>query len=910
MDFHKNWHPTFPPNLQNCHEEPIRIPGAIQSFGVLLAYDGAGIIQAHSENASEIFPQLADGPKGLKLSSLVHIHEPSYISTPLDLRGKRLVDVTLVGSEQSLHGATYFTGGVHVLEVETTERKALPGTIAYLADLPLMMQDIRHQATIENLAHFTAEKVKAMTGFDRVMIYKFDEKWDGAVIAESREPKLETFLGLHFPASDIPPQARALYERNWIRIIPTVNYRPSRILPEKHQALDLSDSVLRSVSPIHIQYLRNMGVTASMSISLIVDGKLWGLIACHHYSGEHLVPLDVRFGCEAYAQLISWHIKTLEAAETVRMVSEGEGRLHRVLQAFGDFPDFRQAARAIERDLLTLFDCDGLVIRLGSEAVTLGALPDHGYLNSIARALEGRTIFEPIVTNEASAETALPQMLPNPMAAGLMALALAPQYNYFIACVRREVKETVTWAGNPGKKLNTNFEDPAQRLIPRGSFELWKETNDRKSMPWSPTTVDLLKRFGLLFVKIVIERKELVEKSNTELRTLNQSKDEFVAMVSHELRTPLNAIIGWTELALSGDLESAQFPDALKIIQRNARSQNQLISDLLDVSRIISGKMKLSVKNMRVTEVVEAVALSFMPAADAKSIKIVTHYNQDSDSIIGDPGRVQQVVWNLLSNAMKFSTKNSQIWITVRRVNSQVELEVKDQGAGLEPNDLDKIFGRFQQVDSSTTRKAGGLGLGLAISKHIVEMHGGKIEARSEGINKGASFVVTFPISPVRPETESGQLPIDDEFKSNAEGISVHSSRLKGETVLIVEDEYDASTFLNLLIKAHGARTFTAANGREALEVLKNHGKEVSVVLSDVGMPEMDGHQLAQAIRSSEEDHIRNICMIALTAFGRPGDRITALKSGFDTYIAKPVMQEELLTVLESACKKKSRESV
>lgn len=908
MQQYQNWHPNFPVNLDNCQSEPIHVPGAIQQFGILIAYDlTTKIIKACSENAVQFLPELKDfESSSIKIDSVLSIVE-SANSNSNDIKSdkRRLVFISLTKNNEKYFGVTYKTNNLQILEIETV-RKEKNELASYLTDLPSMMKDIQAHESLKQLVNFSAQKIKDLTGFDRVMVYQYDEDWDGEVVAEAKEDHLEPFLGLHYPASDIPPQARALYEKNWIRIIPNVHYKPSILQPKKFQNIDLSDSVLRSVSPIHIKYLKNMGVGASMSISLMINGKLWGLIACHHYSGDHLVPLDIRLGCEAYGQLISWHIQTLSAASALKTMATGEETLHHVLEQFSDISHFKQAATKYEKDLMAIFDCTGMVIRLGDEFVSLGKAPDDIFSSAIAKALINRSILDPLVSKEASTIPELSFVTLDDDHAGFMALSLAPKHNYFIICTRPEELQTVNWAGKPNHKIETNFDDPNQRLIPRGSFELWRETHKGKSKKWSKETVDLFKKFGLLFVKIVIERKELLEKSNNELKALSQAKDEFVAMVSHELRTPLNAIIGWTDLALSGDLEPQQIPESLKIIQRNARSQNQLINDLLDVSRIISGKMKISVRSMRVSDVVDAVALSFGPAADAKLIKIITHLYEDSDSIIGDADRIQQVVWNLLSNAVKFSPKNSKIWVSIRRQDSHIVLQVKDQGIGISEENSSKIFGRFEQVDSSISRKAGGLGLGLAISKHIVELHGGRIEVESEGENKGTTFNVFFPIAPTLPH-EKDQMPIDDAFDNRDQDYQITSKRLAGEVILIVEDEPDAAQFLNLLISANGAKTFVAHNGKEALEIIKGNYLEIGIVLSDVGMPIMDGYSLVKTMRASENSHISSICAIALTAFGRPQDRIQALKAGFDSYIAKPVMQEELLTVLESACKTKNR---
>lgn len=902
MDRLSNWHPTFPVNLSNCDEEPIHIPGAVQPFGILLGFDPeSDELRVYSENAAELFQKSETEMLQLKFADLLTVEEREGSFENVRSKKRNLIKVRISGDKSLRYGVSYQSQGLNIFEVELdSDAEKVSNASRYLADLPIMMNDVFSHENVKTLMDFSARKIKELTGFDRVMIYRYDENFDGEVVAEAREENLEAFLGLHYPASDVPPQARILYARNWTRIIPTIHYKPVLLKPKKHETLDLSDSIIRSVSPIHVEYLENMGVRASMSISLIQEGKLWGLVACHHYASDHLVPIDIRLGCEAYGQLVSRAIQGLESAEALEDTRGGEEKLQGLVAKMSE-ENFLSHIYGLKERFLDLFDCSGMHIQLGEDRFSLGEELPQAFVQEVSQLLAERSVFDPLISHRAR-DILEGNLKGSERFAGLMALSLSHKHNYYIICARPEVKQKLKWAGNPNagvKNLKTN----GARLSPRGSFDLWEEMHEGESIAWSPNTVALFKKFALLFVKIVIDRKELAEKSNKELHALNRAKDEFVATVSHELRTPLNSIIGWTELALSKELKAERMPEALKIIQRNARSQNQLISDLLDVSRIISGKMKLSVRSMRVSEVVEAVVLSFRPAAEAKDISIVSHTSEDSDTILGDPQRVQQVVWNLVSNAIKFSKKKSRVWVLVERVNSQVELKVKDQGIGLSPEDLERVFGRFEQVDSSIGRKAGGLGLGLAISKHIVELHGGKIWAESEGAGTGTTMVVSFPISPLKPVAQ-GDLPIDDDFE---DAVNVTNPEfLKDFSILVVEDEPDARSFLQILLSGHGAKVRVAGDGVEAMEILEEE-EGIGIVLSDVGMPNMDGYELIKTIRAHKSLEIKNLCAVALTAFARPQDRINALKSGFDSYISKPVMQEELLTVLKSTCMSQSR---
>ncbi len=910
---YKNFNPNFPVDLSNCQDEPIHVPGAIQPFGVLLGFDQSSLNLLHvSQNALELIPGLREfGKKELALSELLTISgDHGEINLTRIGQHRTLVKVSLKGSDSKLshyNGVVYKSQSVIAveLEVEAPSQPSKHTGVSKLTDLSQMMGDVFRHEDIPSLLDFTSQRIKDVTGFDRVMIYKYDEEWNGEVVSEAKEEFLEPFLGLHYPASDIPAQARALYERNLIRIIPTIDYAPSTILGRDGRSFDLSDSIIRSVSPIHLEYLRNMGVSASMSVSIIINGKLWGLVACHHYKGPHFVPVDVRVGCENFAQLVAKHVKSLELANFQRQALNKEHLLHEVIRIASENPFHLQSFQFKEGALLELFDATGIVIRIGEETVRLGTPPSEAVCAELSKLLIDRTIYLPLTINSLRATfPAMPESQ-DPNVAGVMALSLASRHNYYIICVRPEVKLTVSWAGDPRDKEKLDGLDPAQRLRPRGSFKLWQEIKEGFAVGFTKADEDILKRFALLFVKVVIDRKENTEKTLTELRAINQAKDEFVATVSHELRTPLNSIIGWTEMALSKDLPVDRIPEALKIIQRNARSQNQLINDLLDVSRIISGKMKLSVRNMSLSEITDAVILSFAPAAEAKKIKIISSTSEESDSIIGDPGRVQQVIWNLISNAIKFSPKNAKIWVSVSRVSSHLQFVVRDEGEGVAPENLERIFGRFEQVDSSISRKSGGLGLGLAICKHIVELHGGSISAESEGLGRGTTFRVKLPISPLKISEAEIELPIGDEELINAQ-VPAENTELKGMTILVVEDEPDAQRFMKLLLESYKSKVLVASNGLEALKVLESD-PGVSVILSDIGMPEMDGYKFIRAVRSSPEKKISGLCAIALTAFSRPQDRILAMKSGFDNYISKPVEREELVAVIGSACKTKTR---
>jgi PAS domain S-box-containing protein len=372
-------------------------------------------------------------------------------------------------------------------------------------------------------------------------------------------------------------------------------------------------------------------------------------------------------------------------------------------------------------------------------------------------------------------------------------------------------------------------------------------------------------------------------------------KDEFLATLSHELRTPLSAILGWTQVLLRG--ASPQGPDAQKraieVIDRNARAQVQLIDDLLDLSRIMTGKIRLDLHQVSFTSVVEAAVHSAMPSADAKGIRLKAILGASQDIVSADSTRLQQVVWNLLTNAIKFTPKGGQVQVLLQRVNSHLELSVSDTGVGIPASYLPHVFDRFSQKDSSTTRAFGGLGLGLAICKQLVELHGGSIGAASQGEGKGATFSVQLPLSIVQVEDESSPRIHPTAEIQPVENFSF--PRLEGVHIFVVDDEPDARDLLRTVLEDQGAKVTSFGSAEDALAALKT--TKPTVLVCDVGMPKMDGYQLIRTLRA-EESPSERIPALALTAFARAEDRKRSLVAGYQTHLAKPFDVGELILVV------------
>lgn len=372
-------------------------------------------------------------------------------------------------------------------------------------------------------------------------------------------------------------------------------------------------------------------------------------------------------------------------------------------------------------------------------------------------------------------------------------------------------------------------------------------------------------------------------------------------MISHELRSPLNSILGWAHMLRTSKFDHSETPRAIEIIERNAKSQAQLIGDLLDISRIITGKLTLNVFPVEPKQIIEAAIDSIRPAADAKYIQLDADLASYVDVISADPDRLQQIVWNLLSNAIKFTPKNGRVGVKLERRESQIQIAVSDSGVGINRKFLPFVFDRFSQANTSSIRKYGGLGLGLSIVRHLVELHGGTVRADSPGEGQGATFTVILPIRAVKGETGE----FEPRRALNAEeNLSLSDAvNLDGLRVMIVDDEEEARELLETVLTRRGAEVRTCSSAQEALETIEEW--RPSVLVSDIGMPDEDGYSLIKKLRVLEEERGGNLPAVALTGYARSEDRMRALAAGFQMHLPKPVDLSELILVVASLAGRK-----
>jgi PAS domain S-box-containing protein len=456
-------------------------------------------------------------------------------------------------------------------------------------------------------------------------------------------------------------------------------------------------------------------------------------------------------------------------------------------------------------------------------------------------------------------------------------------------------------------------EDEVLRRIRAGQkvehYETVRERKDGGLVAVSLTVSPIRDEYGTVVGASKIARdiseRQRAEQERQHLlgiaRSASRLKDEFLATLSHELRTPLNAIVGYLRIMHSGLITGEKQRRAMDIVVRNARSLSQIVEDVLDVSRITSGKLRLEMQSVALPPLIEEAVETVRPAAEAKGVRVETILDQDAGPVSGDPERLRQIVWNLCSNAVKFTNRGGQVEVRLERTNADVEIVVSDTGIGIAPEFLPHVFERFRQEDGGINRALGGLGLGLAISRHLVELQGGRIFAASDGPGKGSTFRVELPLRDPRNEYQGhkSQPPAQ-----STAAVPIVVPTLHGVRVLAVDNDRDALALVREVIEATGASVVTADSAQDAWEKL--NGLNMDILLADLGMPGMDGFELIARVRHSDRVEIAQIPAVALTAFARSEDRARALRSGFQLHLAKPIDPADLMAAVEALAKRGS----
>jgi two-component system, chemotaxis family, sensor kinase Cph1 len=714
--------PPAPVGLDNCADEPIHIPGLIQPHGALLAFAADGTLRAWSANAASLLgvePALGLHYRQLPLAADV----AEQLRACLEAGADSPTGIETHGNGLTFDCVVHGNGTLAIAEFEV--RDVAAGALAAFAlKAHAAIERLRRQRSIDALLHHAVEQVRAITGFDRVMAYRFRHDDSGDVVAESVSDKLKPFLGMRYPATDIPAQARRLYTINTLRLIADIGYTPVPVLGAAGDPpLDMSHSVLRSVSPIHVEYLQNMGVAASMSVSIVVNGRLWGLIACHHMAPLR-VPYAVRMACDVMAQVLAAAVLSIDSRERMVLAEQAAGVRSRLIETLLREEDVLAALEQHAGELAANLAADALVFAQQNK------LTAHGVDEELAAAIIASLPPEGDEMVHRWCRDQWPQALRERLGpwVGLLALHYDPATAGWLLALRKEQVETVRWAGKPEKLAKTG--PLGHRLTPRGSFDDWVESVHDKAEPWDEP--HLLVAEQLLGE---MHRASMARHAETE-----KARMQLLAMLGHDLRDPLQSI----SMAATVLQHGAQPHQLGQRIERSSSRMQRLISQVLDMSRLDSGlglsmrKIEVDLSKM-VDDLLDETRLAHPGTVYQADIAPAVHG-------CADPDRMAQVISNLLSNARHHGATGRPVLVSLRSADGKAVLEVRNEGAAI-PHELEaQLFNPFKRMALQSRTNRTGMGLGLYIAENVVKGHGGNVSYRYEA--PYVVFRVEFPLRP------------------------------------------------------------------------------------------------------------------------------------------------------------------
>ena len=729
-------------DLAACDQEPIHLSGAIQPHGALLALDAdLGIVRA-SVNAWSWLGLTGD-PLATAATPLAEALPAGWAELPGLLQGwldggERilLAGGPGAGGRRATALAQRLRDGGVLLEFET-------GSLDFHAAGRLQarvqadLEQLGQAGELQALCNLLATQVRGLTGFNRVLVYRFTEAWDGVVRAEDGDGALPSYLGLRFPASDIPRQARELYRMNRVRIIPDADYTPQPIgmaAPGEAGPLDLSASVLRSVSPVHLEYMRNMGTAASMSVSILVEGRLWGLISCHHAT-PRLVSLQVRNACDFLAQVAALQIsaleRTAEASRRVELAAVQADLLARMARE----RQFASGLALRPSAWLALAGATGAAAVVEGEVTTAGLTPERSRILELVDWLNRTEQADVFSTATLGAEFPAAQAYAE-VASGVLAIRTSQLHPSYVLWFRPEVISEVTWGGDPNKAVEAGTD----RLTPRKSFEQWKEKVRGRATPWESAVVETARAFCTAILNVVLRQAEERAELAGELQRSNRELEAFSYSISHDLRAPFRHIVGYAELLQAREAELDETSTRyVRSIRDSAISAARLVDDLLQFSKV--GRATLSTSRVDMNKLVAEARRSLEPDLEGRGIE----WRIDAlPPAFGDATMLRQTLVNLISNAAKYTRPRARACIRVYAEEGGAETvyTVEDNGVGFDMAYAGKLFGVFQRLHRAEEFE--GTGIGLAIAQRVVERHGGRIWGEG-ALDRGASFRFALP---------------------------------------------------------------------------------------------------------------------------------------------------------------------
>lgn len=717
-------------DLEACAREPIRVPGAIQPHGALF------VLRPHDQVVVQASANLADYLQdAVELGKRPSAALDAVMTAMMQWHAGNEVFFQTRMPQRNLTLIAHRAGSLIVAEVEPSGAEELDAVFGRLRSFT---QSLSAENDIARSLSIVTQFIADLTGFDRVLLYRFDAEWNGQVVAESGNGKLPSYLDLRFPSGDIPAQARALYTANRLRIIPDARYRPvplePPLNPETGAQLDMSFAQLRSVSPVHLEYMRNMGTGASMSVSIMVDGALWGLISCHSVDA-HTVSHALRETCDFAAEALAMRIGALSRADGAARRVELSQVTSRLLAAMSADADWLEGLFGQGGALLEQVAAHGACVITPAQLYTVGTTPSEGELRQLVSWLDQRNDG-----GELFATHSLASLYPRAesfagSASGVLAIGVSELHASWLIWFRPELVRTVKWGGNPHKLVAERG-----RIHPRKSFDAWRELVRLQSAPWSDAEIAAARDLRSAIVGVVLRKAEELAQLSSDLQRSNKELEAFSYSVSHDLRAPFRHIVGFAQLLRerenSLDDKSRHY---LQTISEAAISAGRLVDDLLSFSQL--GRASIVARpvdmNKLVADVIKSVSLSFSDRNIEWSVSTLP-------PALGDATLLRQVWFNLIDNAVKYTKPRPMARIAIKGFtkDDMTTYSVSDNGVGFDMTYVGKVFGVFQRLQRAEDFE--GTGIGLALVRRIIERHNGNIEAEGE-VDKGACFTFFLP---------------------------------------------------------------------------------------------------------------------------------------------------------------------
>lgn len=730
-------------DLNNCDREQIHLLGQIQSHGFLLVIDNLNIIQFYSDNINSFISGIDAGLIGKPLNyveNFINTGEKNEVITDIINFGRASNDFEQINpvhieiDEVAFYLIITISGSLILLEFEPV-----------FSDLKIDVQKLLGKTItqmlagkkLQNLLNNAAMQVKDVIDYDRIMIYRFSEEGHGEIVAEAKNAELPSWLGLHYPASDIPMQARELYKINLTRIIADVNTIPAKIISAKdhQQPLDLSLSQLRAVSPIHIQYLKNMGVVSSFSVSLVNNNELWGLITCHNYS-PRFIDYKARESSKLIGQILSSAFAYRQDEENILLQNTFKANQEYLTKYLQKNINIDQALTSEKVTILDIVHASGAVVLFEKNCIKLGITPNDTDVERLIDWLQKINKDQIYYTSNLSAH--YPEALAfKEIASGIMVFELSKELREYIVWFKPEQMQILNWGGNP-EKIEEKMPDGSIQISPRHSFESWSQHVAGKSDKWVLEEINSVYNLKDEILHAINLKTGAIRLLNDKLREAYNELDTFSYTISHDLKNPITAIKSYAQLLALDTTIDEQGKKVVHRIEERINKMNTMINDVLEYSRI--GRLPISGKKINAEKLIHEI-INDLEIEKSKHHCIINI--GDLPDMFGDAVMITQVFNNLLNNAIKYSqfSPQPQINIEGKLVDKDIIYSIKDNGLGIAPDNFEEIFGLFNRMENA--KNVEGTGVGLAIVKRIVEKHAGKIWVESE-LGAGTIFYISF----------------------------------------------------------------------------------------------------------------------------------------------------------------------